>query len=538
MSPPQYSSGDDIANDIGQELSLFKSLSLHRLKKADKFMVEEIPAEVQGENDYSKIEALNSEYTSAQLLEHPNIIKYCGIYIHTYYIYNIIPLYSTPLTAVKFHNRDRSLSIDSVIQFIAQMASALVYLHSPYKVSAQHINTFCLPCVHGGLSVDTIVFDNASSKYIIMDLVPMLRKLREESGEQYIARRYYSPEKLLRVDDSPGTPQDDMWSLGVILYEITTNQKFSRPDKRSRHIEEQWVECIEKHINLVQHDWLRSLIKQLLAFDPAKRLTAEELLMNSRIAPIAEDHEIRFVSTEDISLYGKKKLQEIIPEVFQRYKELKVKIDQLTSEINDEKKKQSELEEQYVTMMDQQKELYERQTATETCHQEVKDMLNNFDLQYNNLTPELEKLNGYLNIDSDGNNMLNVIYNAEEQILEQLEAVDQSEGLIQEYEDCRVFIENPDTMKQQYKIMLIDLKTTFYSNFQFIYYFTNRSVDDVTDDNVPLCSVCMGNVPNVIIYPCKHIACCNHCLVRIQGNNNTCPYCRSRINDFKNVNWL
>lgn len=94
MLPEQYSSSDAISNAIDQHLSSFKYLSLYTLKGTDKFMAEEIDAEIQGEGERATLDMLYAEYASAQLLAHSTL---SGIMVSLYtHITSIMSLSSVP----------------------------------------------------------------------------------------------------------------------------------------------------------------------------------------------------------------------------------------------------------------------------------------------------------------------------------------------------------------------------------------------------------------------------------------------------------
>lgn len=45
------------------------------------------------------------------------------------------------------------------------------------------------------------------------------------------------------------------------------------------------------------------------------------------------------------------------------------------------------------------------------------------------------------------------------------------------------------------------------------------------------CSICMDNIKNIILLPCRHEATCTHCAHQLLNNKKKCPICRSVIND-------
>lgn len=537
MLPEQYSSSDAISNAIDQHLSSFKYLSLYTLKGTDKFMAEEIDAEIQGEGERATLDMLYAEYASAQLLAHSNIIRYHGLFVHAYYVYNVTQFCATPLSAVKFYNKDCGLSVSDVLKFTAQTALALAYLHSPYKVGPQHISTFCLPRVHGWMSLDSVVIDAASSRYVVMDLVPTLRRLRVKSKRTPMSRRYFSPEKLLRGDDSPGFPQDDAWSLGIILYECITNQKFNCPDKEHYATEEQWTEFMGKHIDLIQDVWLRNLVMQLLAFNPAERLTVEELLMDPRIAQAAADNEARLVSHMELSFLGDKRMQCLYPEIVQANKDLHSNLDQLLSEISGEERRSFELKEQCEDLTTQQESLLSEIAMQQAAVSSMKDLANDINPNYDQLKAELEELARYLDIDINQENTLSMLNGADQAIQDMMNAIQQLQELVSIYNDHKERIRDPNQLNREADAMLVDLKSTIYSTAQFIARLSKDACVDLLDSDIPTCSVCLGSLSNIVFYRCNHIACCNVCLEHILNSTRTCPICRTEITQYKEGTW-
>ena len=52
------------------------------------------------------------------------------------------------------------------------------------------------------------------------------------------------------------------------------------------------------------------------------------------------------------------------------------------------------------------------------------------------------------------------------------------------------------------------------------------------------CKVCMDNVPNMLMRPCKHLICeiCYRAWCEI--NKNTCPFCKQDVNEAEKIDFL
>lgn len=63
----------------------------------------------------------------------------------------------------------------------------------------------------------------------------------------------------------------------------------------------------------------------------------------------------------------------------------------------------------------------------------------------------------------------------------------------------------------------------------FIYVFFNPQVaDDEISDNSAECVVCLSDVRDTLILPCRHLCLCNACADTLRYQANCCPICRLR----------
>lgn len=57
--------------------------------------------------------------------------------------------------------------------------------------------------------------------------------------------------------------------------------------------------------------------------------------------------------------------------------------------------------------------------------------------------------------------------------------------------------------------------------------FQLESIDDEWDDNGSECVICMSDIRDTLILPCRHLCLCNNCADSLRYQANNCPICRS-----------
>ena len=83
--------------------------------------------------------------------------------------------------------------------------------------------------------------------------------------------------------------------------------------------------------------------------------------------------------------------------------------------------------------------------------------------------------------------------------------------------------------------LICDFLSNFISSFQ--------PSDDENSDNSNECVVCLSDLRDTLILPCRHLCLCNSCADTLRYQANNCPICRLRkniiliINPFKKLHW-
>ena len=151
---------------------------------------------------------LKNEINILSNLDHPNIVKYFGVYEDDYYVHIVMEylkgydLYK--IIALKnYHDFDEK----DMCEIIYQLLKALSFIHS------QNI-------IHRDIKPENMIFANkkdfSTLKLIDFGLATNSKKDKHTVGTPY----YMAPEMI----DGISCPQSDMWSVGVITYLMLTGK--------------------------------------------------------------------------------------------------------------------------------------------------------------------------------------------------------------------------------------------------------------------------------------------------------------------------
>lgn len=218
-----------------------------------------------------KIEDILEKMSSLYRYKHVNLPRY-GIVIdlddftyipmsrHDNFLYNII---------IQSLRKGKSITNTDIFNITYQVANGLAYLHNPNKKdeAGNHLPAI----VHGNLKPCNVIFDKRTNKYLVADFGIYLSR---QSFEIASIRPpiYLSPETMARWTRSAYA---DMWSLGVILYELVAQRRprFAEDVPGNIHVDG-WVPTILRIKNLV----IRNILEQILVFCPEDRISAVQYM--------------------------------------------------------------------------------------------------------------------------------------------------------------------------------------------------------------------------------------------------------------------
>lgn len=167
-----------------------------------------------------------------------------------------------PLGSVLDAHRTNPFSDDECLAIFDQSLSALAYLHGkPEPIAHKHINlsNILVECRDPGRSSDRLTVKLADLGF------PRPRNL----GPIDDTNTYYPPEVWSGRVDARYATALDIWSLGVVVFELV--YRLPRPDVSSGKA---WCEKIVKTAALKEDDRLLNILKKMMAMDPRERCSA------------------------------------------------------------------------------------------------------------------------------------------------------------------------------------------------------------------------------------------------------------------------
>ncbi|GCA78101.1 SUMF1/EgtB/PvdO family nonheme iron enzyme [Microcystis aeruginosa] len=201
------------------------------------------------------------ELTNSRKLEHPNLIKSYAVgeftFLKTEMLYLVMELAQGSL---ENHIAKASLSADEITNITAQVAQGLNYLHRQNKV-------------HRDLKPGNIL--KVNQQYKLADF-GLIRTLNNKSHTQTVHNSgtiIYMPPEAFRGDISSAW---DLWSLGIMLIEMTTNQLPYKFNNDIHQLMAKVMNC-ELQIPSLPKEF-KPIIEGCLQKDRKQRWTAQQVL--------------------------------------------------------------------------------------------------------------------------------------------------------------------------------------------------------------------------------------------------------------------
>ena len=180
----------------------------------------------------SYFELIKNEVNILSNLDHPNIVKYFGVYEDDYYIH-ILMEYLKGYDLYKIIALKKYTGFDEkdICEIIYQLLQALSFIHN------QNI-------IHRDIKPENILFaskkDYSTLKLIDFGLSAYMDKSKSIVGTPY----YMAPE----MTEGHSYPQSDIWSLGVIVY-LSLTGKYPFEAKENENL----FQIIKKHLTKDYH---------------------------------------------------------------------------------------------------------------------------------------------------------------------------------------------------------------------------------------------------------------------------------------------
>ncbi|KAH8889546.1 serine/threonine-protein kinase [Thozetella sp. PMI_491] len=193
-------------------------------------------------------------------LRHPNILKLYGHFHDSKRIFLILE-FAAKGELYKHLRRENRFPEWKAAQYIAQMASALRYLHRKHVIHRDIKPENILMGVHGEIKISDFGWSVHAPNNRRATLCGTLD---------------YLPPEMIRSgsNDKWYTEKVDLWSLGVLTYEFLVGEA---PFEDSPTMTQKRIARADMTIPSFVSPEARDLIKKLLVLDPEKRLPLEDV---------------------------------------------------------------------------------------------------------------------------------------------------------------------------------------------------------------------------------------------------------------------
>ncbi|KAE8302556.1 Kinase, NEK [Giardia duodenalis] len=269
----------------------------------------------------SNVDAIKLELATLPDLSHPGVLRHHQVVEDESFIYIVMNRHDKTLEQVFIDCKRRKIPVSAgvVLSILRQLSAALAYLHGLSGANTKGL-------VHRDLRPANIFISADGERFIIADFGLCKDALRCGSTIAGTAV-YMAPEALLRNEASPAS---DVWSLGVIIYELVT---LRRPDfLGGKEPAEVFIDGWRPDLSGVTDGFMQNVLERIFVLEPERRPTARELckMLTAADIPIGElGH--RYVALEDKCSALEAALNSANANIVLLKDELKVESDKVTA---------------------------------------------------------------------------------------------------------------------------------------------------------------------------------------------------------------
>ena len=216
--------------------------------------------------DKGDLDTIRLELATLLDLSHPGVLKYHQVVEDEGLIYVVTDRHDKTLERFLTEHKRRKIPVSAgvILSVMKQLAAALAYLHGLSGANTRGL-------VHRDLRPANIFISADGERFVIADFGLCRNTLWSESTIAGTAV-YMAPEVLLHNEASPAS---DVWSLGVIIYELVTLRMLDFLEDREP--EDVFVDEWRPDLSGVTDGFMKSILERIFVLEPERRPTAREL---------------------------------------------------------------------------------------------------------------------------------------------------------------------------------------------------------------------------------------------------------------------
>lgn len=278
---------EDVHRLIDAVLGTAATGTVCSLKGHPSLVVKEIQID---DRDEGLIDTMRLEANLLIGLSHPGILRYHQFIEDDDFVYIVMDRCRGNLDSFLADYKRLKTPVPNglLLSVMKQVISALAYLHEVQRKDPS--GNAVRGLVHTDLKPASILISMDGEHFLIAGFRLCGNSLQSSSTATGITA-YTAPEALLHGEVGPAS---DVWSLGVIIYELATLKKPSFA--RSADPKSVFVEGWRPDLSDVEDSTARSVLERIFVLDAGRRATARELcslLQGSPSPNIDMEHKIR-----------------------------------------------------------------------------------------------------------------------------------------------------------------------------------------------------------------------------------------------------